>query len=198
MQQKCSIFVKFLNSLQDKRLESDVLFYLFDQFSSSSCLNSDESSSKPDEQQLYNDRTLLELEKRLEITSLKINLKIIYSTLLSTFLAKIEPKLIVDNHERVLEFCHCLLRNVVIETDRNIDIDADESIHLTLSLISVFTTGLVPLQADLKNKLKTFVPLLEKLKTLATGNNVADMAESLLISIGTHCAIKTNVDRKVH
>lgn len=190
--------MKFLKSLQDQVLEIDLLFYLFDQFSL--CMSTHKSSKSNScststiTTKVY-DSSLLEIERNLEKTSLEINLKIIYSTLLSTLLAQIEPQLIIDNHERVLEFCHCLLKNILNDLDEEGLLFDLESVHLTLSLISVFTTGVVALHTELKHKLKIFLPLLDRLRSLKRETNetidIGEMAESLFISIGTHCGIKS-------
>jgi hypothetical protein len=191
--------VKFLKSLQDQVLEIDLLFYLFDQFSL--CMSTHKSSKANSRSTStittkVDDPSLLEIERNLEKTSLQINLKIIYSTLLSALLSQIEPQLIVDNHERVLDFCHCLLKNILNDLDEEGLLFDLESVHLTLSLISVFTTGVVALHTELKHKLKIFLPLLDRLRSLKGREtnetvDIGEMAESLFISIGTHCGIKS-------
>lgn len=173
----------------------DFMLYIFDRYTN--CIN-EENETDQGSMSSGNDQTLFNIEKGLEKTSTVINLRIIFSTLLTELLDTIDPQQILAKHERVLDFCSRVLKTIAEEESSSdlqprVDDNATtlESIHLTLSLISVFTTGLVDLSADLKERLRLFMPILERLKNDYKDNEVAEMAESLFISIGTNCAIKS-------
>lgn len=169
--------------------------YIFDLFSTL-ILGKEETNKSAAKERSGNDRTLLEIEEGLEKRALDLNMKIILPILLEKLIESADPQQILAKHDRVLEFCARVLKTLLAEEDRQEPLETEvettlKTIHLTLSLISVFTTGLVEMESGLKDQLRTLMPLLERVKTDYRRYDVAEMADSLLVSIATNCPIKS-------
>ena len=201
VENRSAALIKLIKLVNDKELDFNFMFYLFEQINN----YYEDKVTNNNRQNQQNDQTLLNLEKNINNIENEINLKIIYFTQLSYVFEYIDPKLIIDKHEKVIQFCHNLLKNiiaVIYKSDQEmVDLEIDredknkneyEILHLILSIISIFTTGLVELDTNVKKDLQVFLPILNDLKTSHKNEELSIMAESVYMSIATYCGIKSN------
>lgn len=180
--------------IQDETVEINFMLFMFDKY-----INIlQEENCKTTLEPGLNDQTLLNIENDLIKKCNIINLKIIYSCTISKLLTTINSNQILVRYELVLDICKRVL-NTILENDINFYETEDydnhlsttlESIQITLSLISVFTSGLFQLDKSQKKKLNDLIPLIQNLKNRFNNTEVCNMAESLIISIQTNCTLK--------
>ncbi len=194
--------IKLIKLINDKELDFNFMFYLFNQINTYYEDQAIKNNSNYNYRQ--NDQTLLNLEKNMTNIENEINLKIIYFTQLSFLFECIDPKLIIDKHDKIIQFCHNLLKNILVvivkSNQEMLDLEIDhedknkneyEILHLILSIISIFTTGLVELETNVKKDLQVLLPILNELKTTHKNEELSNMAESVYMSIATYCGIKS-------
>ncbi len=166
--------VSLLTKLNSNETKAEYMLYLFDQIHQ--CLPTTATAEK---QASKNDQTFVELETKVCQLENEINSKIVYFTQLSSLFESIDPTALVENHTKIIQFCQLILDKVTkIAMDgtvfnnrmEEIECEDGELIHLVFSVVSVFTTGLVELDADIKESLKTFKSLLAKFKSVRCTN----------------------------
>jgi hypothetical protein len=192
VESKCRALASLIKSLRDDQLEIGFLLHLFQELSHLIRVQAAEASTAGNETNAAaNDQTFVHLENKLTNIGREINAKIILFTQISILFEFIDSQLIVDKHEKIIDFCEFLLRNILKLIAANISLDESERdnelelIHMILSLISVFTTGVVEINYEIKKKLLVLKPLLIELKVAYAGTDIESMADSLTVSIGT-------------
>ena len=108
VENRSAALIKLIKLVNDKELDFNFMFYLFEQINN----YYEDKVTNNNKQNQQNDQTLLNLEKNINNIENEINLKIIYFTQLSYVFEYIDPKLIIDKHEKVIQFCHNLLKNI--------------------------------------------------------------------------------------
>ncbi|CAF0924975.1 unnamed protein product [Brachionus calyciflorus] len=134
-------------------------------------------------------KLLLEIEEGLLRESREINEKIIYFTTLSRLFEIINVELIVQNFEEIINFCHILIENF----SKYSSLIEEELIQLVLSIVSVFTSGTIEIEYEVKQKLQILLPGLLNLKNKFS--NVEEMIDSLYVSIATYTGIKSDNEK---
>ncbi len=189
---RCKHLASLVKSLHDAQLDIQFLLFLFDEISKCVSNDSKQESCSTDSK---SDSTLLNMERRIERESQQINLKIVYFTQMSVMFEQIDPQLIIDKHERIIKFCHVILENLIrfLKKENNSELltEQNELLHLILSVVSVFTTGLLEVDYEVKKQLQVLLPYLSDLKELYSESDLAEMCEALRISVATYCGIKT-------
>lgn len=192
VEKHCKGVLDLIQAVNDTQLKVDFMIYLFSAINESilenSKLNSDSKT----------DKTLLKMEFDFENKSKQINLRIIYFTQLSLLFESLDPEIIVKNYVKIIEFCRLILENFLKLINQRFDLENSETdknnyeiIHLILSVISVFTTGLIELDYECKKLLQVLIPLILEVKVLYTGTELENMSQSLHVSIATYLGVKT-------
>ena len=191
---------QLLKSIKNKDLNMDLLLHLFEKILK---LSSDRSIKKPNS---FNDRTLIDLEERLSNEEAYSNLKAKYFMLLSDLFEIIDLQIMIDESDKVLTFCKLILDNLIKviqnsggeleynahKEDSELDATAQliqseyESVNLILTIVSMFTTGLVEINGDLKKKLQDFLPLLFEIKDIYVDTDLESLSQSLYATIATY------------
>ena len=188
--------LELIKTIGDTTLEVQFMLYLFEQISVYYEATSSQQQSKIKSEKT--DRSLLDLEENLTKTEFAINAKIVYFTQLSFLFESIDPQLIIDSHAKIIDFCKLILQNFVnlVHKDNfsaNVDQESEyQTIHLVLSIVSVYTTGLIEIEYQVKKDLQVLLPLLDQLKVIYQQTEIETMCESLCISIATYCGVPSN------
>lgn len=177
--QHCQILVYLIQNY--KELEINFMIYLLKKL-----------IIEENNQNVGGNRLLIEIEIDIEKKSKEINSKIIYFTQLSKLFECIDIDLIVKNYDEIIEFCKIIIENFLKYWQNvNEETTPSELIQLVLSIISVFTTGTIELDYQVKQKLQVLLPGLDSLKKLLVNTEIEEMIDSLCVSIATYLGIKT-------
>ena len=191
---RCKTLLDLVKKINDPNLEIQLMFFLFEQLGIYYETKEPKSSSETHE---TTDKTLLLVEEKLTRVEVEINLKIVYFTQLSYLFESIDPQLIIASHEKIIDFCETVLKSILnlLRDDTTTLVSSEseyETIHLILSIVSVYTTGFVEIDYEVKKNLQLLLPLLSELKLFYKQSEIETMLDSLCVSIATYCGIKTN------
>ena len=189
---RCRTLVKLLNKLDNNELKIELMLYLFEQIQNS--LLTSECIKTTSNQMSQNDQTLLNIEKESASIATNINLRIIYFTQLSCLFESIDPQFIIEKHLKIIQFCQFILNKVIMYLEFNIENDEYELVHLVFSILSVFTTGLIDLDHELKQLLQVFTPILIKFKQISMNKDLNEMADALHANIATYGAAAVKIE----
>ncbi len=114
-----------------------------------------------------NDQTFVQLENRVSRLENEINSKIVYFTQLSALFESIDPAALIESHSKIIGFCQLIMDKMTVQMAQEVEGGEDELVHLIFSVVSVFTTGLVELETDVKESLRAFQPLLVRFKSVS-------------------------------
>jgi len=195
---RCKTLLDLVKKVNDPNLEIQLMFFLFEQLGIYYETKEPIPSSDTNE---TTDKTLLLVEEKLTRVEVEINLKIIYFTQLSYLFESIDPQLIIASHEKIIDFCETVLKSILnlLRDDTTTLVSSEseyETIHLILSIVSVYTTGFIEIDYEVKKNLQLLLPLLSELKLFYKQSEIETMLDSLCVSIATYCGIKTNEPQK--
>ena len=191
---RSKVLLELLKKINDTNLEIQFMFYLFEQMGA--YYETKNNDVQKEENVTKNDKTLLLVEEKLVRIEDEINLKIVFFTQLSYLFESIDPQLIIESHEKIINFCVTILRNILnlFRDESNLALRESEceTVHLILSIISVYTTGFVEIEYDIKKSLQVLLPLLNEFKLFYKQSEIETMLDSLYVSIATFCGIKSD------
>ena len=190
----CAALLAIIQSFSNDKFQIDYLIFVFDEIK-------DLILEKKNDQLLTdNEKFLLNIERNVENLEKKMNNKIILFTLLSHLFESIDHRLVIDNHLKIIQISIVIIEAVLLRMKNNVDIDNDDEVlqnerevlHLVLSIISVFTTGIIEVGHELKKELQVLNPLMLGIKDMNIGD-LSEMADALYKTIITYGVIKSEI-----
>lgn len=193
VENRCNILTELLKDMNESENQTQLILYLFDEIKT--LMDEPTANSNIKSQ---NDSTLLDIENKFTTISKTINLKIVYFTQIAYLIESIDPQQIIDNHIKIIKFCYLILQKTIpIIAKNESDNEPDEMIHLILSIISVFTAGIIiEIKHEVKQELQCLLPLLNELKQLNPEAEMSKMADNLYISISTYSGVTFKTENK--
>lgn len=195
VENKCNSLTDLILMLKDPQISIDYIFLLFEKL----LKKVEESNTNIERNQI-----LLDIENKATKIEKNINEKILVLTQLSNLFEKIDPKIIFDNHTRIIEFCRVVLESFFNNDDDLLTSesceDHSETIYLIITILTLITCEPNLVTYEIKKNLQIFHPLLKKIKDIYAGSEMETFSDMLFMNIASFGVIeieKPNVKKKV-